>query len=303
MLQERAYNYFDAEMLELIPRGLVGTQCIALFSGKLPPGTQMVTQEERLTLEGEAKRGIKGQPIPREIADFQKASVVIPEIAHGFYLHRKDLQAAQNTGDLPTSGVEGSSTLVRENLEDLIFNGDISLGIKGIYRSATGNNSTPVALAGGKEWNVSTVSPVDIFNDVVDMETKFKDASRYSPDKMVVSPKARMAMFKADQYGNTAASMLAESGLFIGGMSDILEHPMRNNDTLQAAKPYFAAKDLGLMFAVDKRVADRIVEEDINLRYKGENESEQHAYNIVTYQTIRVKRTDAFMKLDNLVTV
>jgi len=301
MLQERAYSFFDAEMLETIPRNLVGTQCIAMYTGKLPPGTQMVTQEERLTLEGEAKRGIKGQPIPREIADFRKASVVIPEIAHGFYLHRKDLQAAQNTGDLPTSGVEGSSTLVRENLEDLIFNGDVNLGIRGIFRSATGNNSTPYAVTGGKEWNAAGTTPVEIFNSVVDMESKFTAASRYKPDKMLVSQGARMAMFKADAYGNSGASMLAESGLFIGGMADILEHPMRNNDAKQTAKPYFV-KDEGLMFAVDKRVADRIVEEDINLRYKGENESEQHAYNIVTYQTIRVKRTDAFMKLDNLVT-
>lgn len=301
MLQERAYNFFDAEMLETIPRNLVGTQCIALFSGKLPPGTQRVTQEERTILEGEALRGGHGQPVPREIADFKKASVIIPEIVHGFYLHRKDLEAAQNTGDLPGSGVEGSSLLVRENLEDLIFNGDVNLGIRGINRSATGNNSTGVPITGGKEWNVNTTTPVDIFNDVVDMETKFKDASRYTPDKMLISAAAKMSMFKADQYGNSGASMLSESGLFIGGLADILEHPMRNNDALQASKPYFA-KDAGLMFSVDKRVADRIVEEDINLRYKGENESEQHAYNIVTYQTIRVKRTDAFMKLDNLIT-
>lgn len=57
------------------------------------------------------------------------------------------------------------------------------------------------------------------------------------------------------------------------------------------------------MFSFNPKVADRIVEEDINLRMKPENEDDMTPFNIVTYQTIRVKRTDAFMKLDNLVTV
>jgi uncharacterized linocin/CFP29 family protein len=302
MLQERAYNYFDSEMLEAIIPNLVGTQCINTYAGKLPPGTQSVTQEERLVLQGKAKRGIKGQPVPREISDFQRANVVIPEIVHGFYLHRKDLEAAANTGDLPQSGVEGSSRLVLENIEDLIFHGDQTLGIKGIYTNATGNNSTPATLAGGKEWDAPATTSDDIFNDVVNFVEILTDNTKYTADKMLISRKARMQLFKVDQYTKTsAAAILAESGLFTGGMADILEHPLYENDSRNANSPFFT-KGEGLIFTYNPKVADRVVEEEVNLRMKGENESDQYPFNIVTYQTIRVKRTDAFMQLGNLVT-
>jgi hypothetical protein len=94
-------------------------------------------------------------------------------------------------------------------------------------------------------------------------------------------------------------SELQASGLFPNGAADILTMPLRANpDDLD-----FFPKDVGLAFDFGGKIADRVIEEDINLRMKAENENDQTPFNIVTYQTIRVKKTDAFMKLDNLVTV
>ena len=59
---------------------------------------------------------------------------------------------------------------------------------------------------------------------------------------MMVSRKARLQLFKTNDFGISAASMLSDSGLFQGGLADILEHPLRADPANLA----FFPKDVGL---------------------------------------------------------
>lgn len=288
LVTDRMISYYEMIMLEEISQNLVGTQVIAK-APTLPPGTQIVPRDEIKKLKGKAKRGKKGQPIPRETGDTDRKATIIPEIAHGFTLHRKDIQAAQNTGlNLPDASARQSSRLVLENIEDLIFNGDDALGIKGIYADA----GLSFTVDDGYEWNTSQGQP---YNDVVDMFGLLRSSGQYRGKKLILSPKAYMEAFKTNTMGVSYMDQIAK--LFPNGLADIFEAPATAN-----GDSTIIPEDGGVLCDYGNGIAERYVEEEVNLQQDfAMDENNLFPFNVVTYQSLDIHFVNAFVKLGNLI--
>lgn len=286
MLIDQAYNFYNMKMLETLYNTLVGDQLIAK-SENIPSGTQQVTRDELLRLKGKAKLGKKGQPIPRETGDIDRQTVLIPEIAHGFDLHRKDLQASQNAGTpLPEASVVQSTRLVAEAIEDMIFNGITELGIKGIYADA-GDTFTS-----DNEWNTDDGEP---YNDMVAAFAQLEDSGLFTGKKLVLSPMAYRTAFKTNTLGVSYMDQIAK--LMPNGMSDIIKAPLTAN-----GGNTIIPVDGGLLCDFGNRFAERYVEEEVNLQQDfAMTKDNFYPFNIITYQSLHLHEADAYLALDGLI--
>lgn len=278
-------TYYELVMLEEIQELLVGPFMVAK-APNLPPGTQIVPRDKLKALKGRAKLGKKGQPIPREIGDIERGAVQIPEISHGFSLHRKDLQAKAT---LPDIGARQSTRLVLERLENLIFNGEPTLGIDGIYADA---GLDPYVIDDGYEWNTSNGQP---FNDMVDMFGTLNATNKFRGKKLALAPRAYWAAQKTNINGISYFDQIAK--LFPNGANDIYIAPL----TADQDRTIIPA-DGGLLCDYGPRIAERLVEEEINLQQDFEmDENNLFPFNVVTYQSLDIQELDAFLPLENLV--
>jgi uncharacterized linocin/CFP29 family protein len=288
LVTDQMISYYEMVMLEEIQPNLIGTQIIAQ-AGTIPKGTQIVPRDELQALQGRAKLGKKGQPIPREVGEITRKATVIPEIAHGFTLHRKDLEAAQGGNvALPDTAARMSSRLVMERLEDLIFNGNATLGIKGIFADA---NDT-FTVDNDYEWNTSQGQP---YNDIVDAFGQLESSGQYTGKKLILSPKAYRAAYKTNINGISYMNQIAN--LFPGGQKDIFKAPLTADQGTT-----IIPEDGGLLCDFGNGIAERYVEEDINLQQDfAMDENNLFPFNVVTYQSLDIHRVEAFLKLDNLI--
>jgi uncharacterized linocin/CFP29 family protein len=287
LITDQMISYYEMIMLEEVVEQLVGTNIITQ-APTLPPGTQIVPRDELLKLEGTAKIGKKGQPIPREIGELTRKATQIPEIAHGFTLHRKDLQAASNGNvPLPDTAARQSSRLVMERIEDMIFNGYDPLNIKGIYADA----GATFTVDDGYEWNTSNAQP---YNDMVDAFAMLESSGQYTGKKLVLSPTAYREAFKTNVNGIVYMDQIAS--LFPNGKNDIFKAPRT------ASGNTIIPEAGGLLCDFGNGVAERYVEEEINLQQDfAMDENNLFPFNVVTYQSLDVHRVEAFLKLDNLI--
>lgn len=284
LLTAQDITYYEMVMLEEIQEALVAPYLISK-APNLPAGTQFVPREELQKLKGRAKLGKKGQPIPREIGDITRGAVQIPEISHGFTLHRKDLQAKAT---LPDLAARQSTQLVLERLENLLFNGETALDIKGMYADA-GKSFT---LDEGYEWNTSNGQP---FNDMLAMFAKLNKENKYMGKKLALSPLPYWAAHKTNVNGISYFDQIAK--LFPNGANDIYIAPLTadQNRTIIPA-------DGGLLCDYGSRIGERYVEEEINLQQDfGMDENNLFPFNVITYQTLDIHYLDAYMQLGNLV--
>jgi len=292
-LTTRAYHVYRNTMLKELDPKLVATKLIA--QGETPPtGARSITSEEIKRLKGRAKIGRPGQPIPRETVEVDRAAVYIPEIVHGFKLSRKDIEASENFGTpLPTANAQASAQLVREEIENLILNGNDSLNIKGIYADAGANGGSAYSVEEDKEWNTASADIVSDFLEMVEL------LEPYEPGRMLLDPKAYMMLFKPNSFGIKPIDHIAE--FFPNGKADIYKVPQfLFGEDKQDTTPIPAAT--GLLCAYGNDFGERWVEEEVNLRQQVPDENENIPYNIVTYQTVDIHQTGAYLKLDNLVT-
>jgi len=287
---DSAYNHYKMKLLQKAKASLVGPLVVAK-SDEIPKGSQQITRDEIIALKGKAMVGKKGQPVPRETPDLERKTTLIPEHIHGFALHRKDIEALQQAGNvLPTAGSNASNRAVLESVEDMIFNGISEIGIKGIYADA-GKSYT---VTDNYEWNTTNGNPL---NDVVSMMGELTEDGLYgdAEKRLVLSPKAFWAAHKTMPNSNlTFISQIA--ALFKNGMADIFQAPATAN-----AGATIIPEDGGVLAAFDQEVAERYVEEEINLRQYAENDNQIYPFNVVTYQSLDIHDVNAFVKLDNLI--
>ena len=280
--------FYNTVVLEEMLETLVGIDVVAK-GDDVPAGAQQVTRDELLKLKGKAKVGGKGQPIPRETGETQRKVTLIPEHSHGFRIHRKDLQASQRTGQrLPDASAKQSARLVAESMEDMIFNGVPELEIKGIYADA----GSTYTVESDYEWNKDKAEP---FNDMVKAFAQLESNGKYTGRKLILSPTAYRTAFKTNTLGISYMSQIA--GLFPNGMADIVKAPQTAN-----GNSTIIPVDGGVLCDFGKGVAERYVEEDVNVQ--GDfpmNEDNLFPFNVLTYQSIDIHRVEAFLKLDNLI--
>lgn len=290
LLTDAAINYYELIMLEEIEPNLVGTQVIAK-APDIPVGAQQVTRDEIAKLKGKAKKGKKGQPIPRETGDVSRKTVLIPEIAHGFTLHRKDIQASQRAGTpLPDAAARQSSRLVLEAIEDMVFNGIPELKIKGIYADA----ADTYAVEDGYEWNSSNAQP---FNDMIAAMGQLASSGKYIGKKLILSPLAYWSAHKTNTLGVSYMDQIAS--LFPNGKADIFQAPSTAN-----GGETIIPVDGGVLCDFGNGIAERYVEEEVNLQQDfGMDENNLFPFNVLTYQSQDIHRTEAFLKIDNLIDV
>jgi len=289
-LNDRAFNYYRRVMLEEISPNLVGTNMVA--QGENPPaGMRKVTSEELKRLKGRSKVGKPGTPIPRETSEIERATIYIPEISHGFRLHRKDREASQNFGEaLPGLNARQSAQMVREGIEELIFLGNDALNLKGIYSDA----GDTYAVTATEEWNTTDA---DIVNDVIGMFAKLPAKYQQMRKVMALSYQAYMMLFKVNTMGIAAIDTVEK--LFANGRADIYVAP----ETIygEDAEVTVVPEDGGVLAVFDNLIGERWVEEEVNLREMPSNEDDVTPYNIVTYQTVDIHDVNAYLKLDNLI--
>jgi len=288
ILPEEAYNFYDRVVMEELDQILVGIDVVAL-APNVPAGTTLVTRTTLNKLKGKAKLGKKGQPIPRETGTLDRTSLEIPEIAHGFELHRKDLEASQNGNlPLPDASAKQSARLVAESIEEMIFNGVPALDVKGIYTDAGKTYTVPE----GEEWNTSSGNP---YNNIVEACAVLRKGTTFRQKKLVLSSTAYMNAFKTNSLGISYADQIAK--LFPNGANDIIEAPETVN---QGTVPI--PEDGGLLCDFGLRVARRYVEEDINLQSDFQmDKNNMYPFNVLTYQVLDMVEEDAFVQLENLI--
>jgi uncharacterized linocin/CFP29 family protein len=291
LLTDAAINYYDLIVLEEIVPNLIGTQVIAK-SPEIPVGAQQVTRDQIAKLKGKAKTGKKGQPIPRETGDVSRKTVLIPEISHGFTLHRKDIQSSKRAGTpLPDAAARQSSRLVLEGIEDLIFNGNPALKIKGIYEDA-GDTYT---VEDGYEWNADTAQP---FNNMIAAMGQLNSTGKYTGKKLVLSPLAYWSAHKTNSLGISYFDQIA--GLFPNGKADIFQAPPTANGEVDGTT--IIPQTGGLLCDFGNSVAERYEEEAVNLQQDfAMDENNLFPFNVLTYQSLDIHRLEAFLKLDNLI--
>lgn len=300
MLPDDAYNFYVERILRRLEPELVGTNLIAQHVGPLPPGTTQVTQEELLKLQGEAKLGKPGQPMPREVGNLSRGTVYIPQIAHGFHLHRKTLEAAQNTVDFPTAYSDASTRLVMEKLEDMIFNGVPELNIKGIFADAGANGGATLNVASGSEWNATATTSTMIYNQINSMAATLEESGIYHAKKMVVDIVAYRALTEVNDYGLSAVKMLEDASsnsFFPNGLADIYIAPLKAKD-FSGILPAHS----GVICDFNPDIGERYVEEQINLLMPMPNGNEDGnvAFNIETYQSQVLHYPAAYLAIGNV---
>lgn len=281
ILRSPAYNYYDWVVSEELVAALNGTDLIA--QGENPPqGTETITKDKLKQLTGEAKLGKPGQPVPRELGELETDVVHILQITHGFYLHYKKLQANQNFGtSLPDTQARLSSRLVNWRINDMIFNGNSGYKVTGIL-----DTTKEVVVASGSEWNSN--SGGNPYGDLQKAFMKLRQGGIFAPKKVGLKPAAYEALFNLiPNTSVTHAELLAKR--LPNGMNDIIEIPIG-----------LPAGTDGIVCDYGPLIAERYVEEDINLKEKMENEDGNIPFNIETYQGMHIKEINAFVKLKNL---
>ena len=284
LLTDQAINFYDTITLEEIQEALIGPEII-FKAPNVPKGSQTVTKDEIKKLKGKARLGRIGQPIPRETGDVERTVQLIPEIAHGFDVHRKDLEAAARAGGiLPKTAALQSSRLVAESIENMIFNGVDDLDIKGIFADA-GDTYT---VEEDHEWNTEDCNP---FNDIVGAASLL---GKYKPRKLVLSQKAYMNAWKVNTMGVSYMDNIAK---LMGGMQNIYIGPSTadGNSTI-------IPEDGGLICDFGQNIAERYVEEEINTQSDfAMDKNQMYPFNILTYQVSVPHYLDAFVAIDNLI--
>lgn len=281
-LPDAVINYYDSKVLQAFNDNLVGVDVI--YKGdNLPPGTGTVTRQEVKRPTTKAKRGYRVRTVPRETGERDQKTVTVVEHAHGFDLHRKELQAYERQGTSALNGADASNSgrIVAESLDDIIFNGDTNAGVKGIFADA---GKTPYAVAGGYEWNKPvTRNPADNFIDALE---QFESDGLYTARKLVLSPSAYRLAYKKDNSGGRYIDDIAAQ--LPGGMNSIVKTPR-------------IGRANGLICDFGEEIAERNVEEDINTRDFAETRDSMFPFNVETYQATDLHKLDAFMQLNNLV--
>ncbi len=283
-LPDALVNYYDAEVIREYDETVVGIDLIAK-GADLPPGTGHVTRQQVSKFDGVAKRGYRVREVPRESVDRTPVTVTVVESVYGFALHRKELQAYEQNGESALSLEEAleCARIVAKDVDDIIFNGDPSAGVKGIYADA-GDDFT---VTTGYEWNSPTNrNPLDT---IIDALTQFEASGLYDAKKakLCLSPMAyRLAWKQAPGSGNVYMEEIAKQ------FSTTPDAVLKSNRI---------PADGGLIAAFDKQVAERNVEEEPNLIEFGLQPNSEYPFNFETYQAYHVKKTDGFLQLKNLV--
>lgn len=283
-LPDALVNYYDAEVIREFSETVVGIDLIAK-GVDLPAGTGHVTRQQVSKFDGKAKRGYRVREVPRESVDRTPVTVTVVESVYGFALHRKELEAYEREGESAVNLDEARecARVVAKDVDDIIFNGDVNAGVKGIYADA-GDDFT---VTSGYEWNSPTNrNPLDT---IIDALTQFEASGLYDARKakLCLSPMAyRLAWKQAPGSGAVY-------------MEEIAKQFSTTPD--QVLKSNALAADTGLIAAFDKQVAERNVEEEPNLIEFGLQPNSEYPFNFETYQAYHVKKVDGFLQLKNLV--
>ena len=195
----------------------------------------------------------------------------------------KHLQAYEREGNSALAGPDAGEAgrLVAVSLDDIIFNGWTNAGVKGIFVDA---GQTAYAVPAGYEWNKQTTrNPEDNFIDALE---QFEADGLYTARRLVLSNSAYRLAFKKDHDGSRFIDGIAAQ--LPGGMDSIFKTPV-----LAGAN--------GLICDYDTEIAERNVEEDINVLDFGLQPDSNYYFNAETYQATDIHKLDAFMQLNNLI--
>lgn len=190
--------------------------------------------------------------------------------------------------------------MVAKFVDQTIFHGDSSLGIKSIY------NKTPdvFKVEKGKEWNTKESDP---YHDIISIISKLNKTSGYEPNFMVLSHETYYSLFRCNKNSTPYIKMIEDAEIFPNGKKDIYKVPnwiipagcgLIGNSSRVTVERYVYE----LESENTKSISDDKGLYSCFYLQKPEDRDENNMwnFNLHTYQGIGIHTDNAFLRLENL---
>jgi len=216
MLLERDLEAIDETLYEPVEEELIARTFLDVYDN-IPEHAETYSYDQ-YTRQGEAKRTPTGaDDVPFVDNDKSRTDQKVISIENGFKVEKQELRAARANGmAVDTDKAESARRIISENENDLVFLGDVDLGIEGLV-NASGKHTYDVPTdsdSDGSEWEYKTGQ--EIITDIREARAKVNANDGYSADTLVLPPKQYQELDKPynDYNSETIMTYLQEQGWF-----------------------------------------------------------------------------------------
>ncbi len=259
------WEALDRLVAETAQKQVVGRRILNVF-GPLGAGVQYVS---RSVLGAAASGGANSPGQGGAVIEFGAASQVpLALIRKDFVLSWRDIEATRQTGlplDLGAAAAAAAMCAARE--DDLIFNGDKTLGVEGLTTAAGQHTTTR------RDWGVGGHA----FLDVADALAVLAGAGFYAPYALVASPNLYACLLRT--YGDSGA-------LEISQVRELCEGGVFQSVALTTA----------VVLALGPQNFDLAVGQDMTVAYVS-SQGMDHVFWVLETVALRIKRGGAICVL------
>jgi uncharacterized linocin/CFP29 family protein len=204
---------------------------------------------------------VEAQPVE----PIQRVYGKIPLIYKDFTLYWRDIETSRRLGiPLDVASAAAAATFVAQKEDDLIFNGDVDMGLEGLL-NASGRNSIEA-----RDWDEAGMA----FEDVVAAVQKLVDAGLVGPYAVAVSPRRFAQMHRV--YDNTGVLEIDQiRGLAPAG---VYQSP--------------TISDYGLVLSTGTQNLDIAIAQDFITVYLGP-ENLNHPFRVLESLVLQIRRPGA----------
>jgi len=263
-LAKREFEELQTVVIEAARRQLIGRRILEIY-GPLGAGIQAVPADRYEDLAA-AEADQLGEEVSDAFGAGKRVQLSIPILYKDFILHWRDLEMARQL-DTPVdfSSAAGAASVVATREDDLIFNGDATLGIEGLL-NAQGRLTHMI-----EDWSESGRP----YADIVQMTQKLIEHAQFGPYAMVVHPTLYAKMLRVHQGTNVLE----------------IEH-VRELVTAGVFQSPVLPQHAGVIVSVGRQNFDLVISEDLNVSYLGA-ERMNHPFRVYECIVPRVKRATA----------
>lgn len=263
-LAKREFEELQTVVIEAARRQMIGRRILEIY-GPLGAGIQAVPADRYEDLAA-AEADQLGEEVSNAFGAGKRVQLSIPILYKDFILHWRDLEMARQL-DTPVdfSSAAGAASVVATREDDLIFNGDATLGIEGLLN--TQGRLTHMI----EDWSESGRP----YADIVQMTQKLIEHAQFGPYAMVVHPTLYAKMLRVHQGTNVLE----------------IEH-VRELVTAGVFQSPVLPQHAGVIVSVGRQNFDLVISEDLNVSYLGA-EHMNHPFRVYECIVPRVKRATA----------
>ena len=263
-LRGEEMEQLQSVVIEAARRQLIGRRILEIY-GPLGAGIQGVPAD-RFEDVDLAEVDQLGEEESEAFGVGKRNQLTIPILYKDFILHWRDIELARQLDtQIDFSAGAGAASVVAAKEDDLIFNGNQSLGLEGLT-NASGRLTHLI-----EDWTESGRP----YTDVVKMTTKLVENGQFGPYAMVVHPNLYAKMLRVHQGTNVLE----------------IEH-IRELVTAGVYKSPVLKENSGILVSVGRQNFDLAIAEDMNVSYLGA-ERMNHPFRVYECLVPRIKRPAA----------